>query len=178
MEKIKKIGLLMMVFIIPIMLIGCSSAKEEKNIVEEKSFGSYEVLNGWIQEKTHSTEDVTFYVKEGTENDNPPNNIAVSEGKNQFKESEHEKFKAAIMAQVNAQMPEDSDVKIDMEGKTTENKNKVYIITIKEKNMETKFYYIVGDYRFVMIQASSFDNSNQIYKVSDHIADSFVWKDK
>lgn len=179
MKRIKKIELLIVIFIIPVILSGCMSTKvEDKNIKCEKSFGTYEILNGWIEDKTHSTADVSFYVEKGTENDNPPNNIAVSEGKNKFKKSQHEEFKEAIMAQVNAQMPENSDVKVEMDSVTTKNNNIVYIVTIKEKEMESKFYYIVGECRFVMIQTSRFNGNKDIYKVSDHIAESFVWNEK
>ena len=179
MKKIKKIEVLIVIFIIPVILSGCMSIKEgDKTLKCEKDFGTYEIINGWIEEKTHSTGDVSFYIEKGTENDNPPNNIAVSEAKNKFKKSQHEEFKEAIMAQVSAQMPENSDAKVEMDGVTTKNKNIVYIVTIEEKEMESKFYYIVGECRFVMIQTSRFNENKDIYKVSDHIAESFVWNEK
>lgn len=166
-------------FIIPIILSGCLSTKEgEKSMRYEKAFGTYEILNGWIEEKTHSTNDVFFYVKEETEKNNQPNNIAISEGENKFKKSEHENFKKAIMSQLNAQMNKNSDVKIVLDGLTTKSENIVYVVKIKEKELETRFYYIVGEYRFVMVQATCFDDSENVYKVSERIVDSFVWNKK
>ena len=58
------------------------------------------------------------------------------------------------------------------------NGKKRYMTQKAKTAMETKFYYIVGEYRFVMIQASRFNDSYDIYKVSDHIVESFVWNEK
>ena len=175
----KKLKALALMLIVPIILSGCISAKDSNEDTKyEKDFGTYEVQSGWIEEKAHSTNDVFFYVKKGTEKDSQPNNIAISEGKNKFKISEHEDFEKAIMGQLQAQMPKNSDVKIESEGIVTTNNNRVFVVTIKEKSLETKFYYIMGDYKFVMVQATCFNDENDVYKVSDYMVNSFVWNEE
>ena len=61
----------------------------------EKDFGTYEIPVDWIESVAHSTNDKFFYVKEGQENENRPDNISVNEGTNKYPADEHEKFRSA-----------------------------------------------------------------------------------
>ena len=60
------------VFCIVVLVIGCSKKENSRkeNIEEQKyikTFGEYCVSKQWIENKEHSTDDMFFYVKEGTE---------------------------------------------------------------------------------------------------------------
>ncbi len=176
----KKYKIFILIFSLVFILSGCKLNEEksiigEKNMIYEKNFGKYEILKNWIEEKNHSTNNKFFYVKKGTENDDQPNNIAISEGPNKYKLDEHEKFRDAILSQVKNQIPQNQNVKVKAEGLHTKNGNIVYVVTIKEEKLETQFFYIVGDYRFVMLQSTCFNDSEEIHKVSQHIIETFVW---
>ena len=89
------------VFCIVVLAIGC--VKKENSRTEHtteqkysKSFGEFYVSSKWGESQEHSTDDVFFYVKEGTEKQRQPDNIAVSIGKNPYSKEESESFKEAI----------------------------------------------------------------------------------
>ena len=85
----KMIWTLGIVFCIVVLVIGCSKKdnSRKENIEEQKyikTFGEYCVSKQWIENKEHSTDDMFFYVKEGTEKQRQPDNIAVSIGENKY----------------------------------------------------------------------------------------------
>ena len=144
----------------------------------EKDFGTYEIPADWIESEAHSTNSKFFYVKEGEENENRPNNISVNEGTNKYSESEHEKFRMAILKQLSMQIGGDEDVEVNANGSNTENGDVVYTFNIKEADgIETTQYYIVGDYKYILIQQTVFEKSDDIDNVAKDIANSFSWSE-
>ena len=67
--------------------------KENGDIVYTKEFGSYTVLNGWEESKSHSSKSKFFYIKNGEDDEKRPNNISINQGTNKYKKDEHEQFK-------------------------------------------------------------------------------------
>ena len=91
----KIITILEIIFFVAILSIGCAKKDSSKNASEQKyskSFGEFYVSSKWKENKEHSTEEMFFYVKEGTEKQQQPNNISVSTGDSPYKKEESESF--------------------------------------------------------------------------------------
>ena len=94
----KMIWTLGIVFCIVVLVIGCSKKdnSRKENIEEQKyikTFGEYCVSKQWIENKEHSTDDMFFYVKEGTEKQRQPDNInTVKKKVNVLKKQFNNKF--------------------------------------------------------------------------------------
>lgn len=144
----------------------------------EKDFGTYEIPADWVESVAHSTNSKFFYVKEGEENENRPNNISVNEGTNKYSESEHEKFRMAILKQLSMQIGRNEDVKLNANGSNTKNGYLVYTFSIKDGNTTTTQYYIVGDYKYVLVHETTFVNSTETDNAAQKIIDTFKWKEE
>lgn len=144
----------------------------------EKDFGTYEIPADWIESEAHSTNNKFFYVKEGEENENRPNNISVNEGTNKYSESEHEKFRMAILKQLSMQIGRNEDVKLNANASNTKNGYLVYTFSIKDGNTTTTQYYIVGDYKYVLVHETTFGNSTETDNAAQKIIDTFKWKEE
>jgi len=144
----------------------------------EKDFGTYEIPADWVESVAHSTNSKFFYVKEGEENENRPNNISVNEGTNKYSESEHEKFRMAILKQLSMQIGRNEDVKLNANGSNTKNGYLVYTFSIKDGNTTTTQYYIVGEYKYVLVHETTFGNSTETDNAAQKIIDTFKWKEE
>ncbi len=192
----KEIGAVLMVMLL---LAGCSSGKaEQKNDVDNSSEsasvnqqensqantakpeqetaipGSYTVPDGWVKSDEHSSANMVFYVEEGHEEDELPDNISISVGANRYSAEEHTKFKDAIMKQLQMQL-NGTDAQLEGSGSNTEQGNVVYTFTIDDGAAVTKQYYIVKDYEFCLVQLTNFTGSDSAYQAAQTIVDSFVW---
>lgn len=144
----------------------------------EKDFGTYEIPADWVESVAHSTNSKFFYVKEGEENENRPNNISVNEGTNKYSESEHEKFRMAILKQLSMQIGRNEDVKLNANGSNTKNGYLVYTFSIKDGNTTTTQYYIIGEYKYVLVHETTFGNSTETDNAAQKIIDTFKWKEE
>ena len=150
----------------------------EGSITYSKSFGSYKLPENWIESKEHSTNSKFFYVKKEDKQKERPNNISINEGQNKYAKTEHENFRNAILNQLSMQIGEDEDVEVNANGSNTENGDVVYTFNIKEADgIETTQYYIVGDYKYILIQETVFEKSDDIDNVAKDIANSFSWRE-
>lgn len=150
----------------------------EGSITYSKSFGSYKLPENWIESKEHSTNSKFFYVKKEDEQKERPNNISINEGQNKYAKTEHENFRNAILNQLSMQIGGDEDVEVNANGSNTENGDVVYTFNIKEADgIETTQYYIVGDYKYILIQQTVFEKSDDIDNVAKDIANSFSWRE-
>ena len=148
-----------------------------KDNIYYKEFGSYEVLSGWVENEEHSTDDKFFYVKSGTENESKPNNVSVSMGTNKYSEDEHEMFKQAILSQISKQIGTKEGVELSGKGSHTKRKYILYTFTIKNEDVTTTLCYIVGDYKYVLVQETNVDDSDEVYEVTKNIVNTFEWND-
>ncbi len=148
-----------------------SAAAEEKGSLP----GSYTLPEGWVKAEKYSTSDKIFYVEEGHENDEAPDNISINVGTNRYSADEHETFRDAIVQQLLRQL-QGIDADLGGDGTHTEQGYIVYIFTIKESDVVTKQYYIVDDYRYCLIHLTNFTKSESAYDAAQTIADSFVWE--
>lgn len=143
----------------------------------EKDFGTYEIPADWIESEAHSTNNKFFYVKEGQENDNRPNNISVNEGTNKYAASEHEKFRMAILNQLSMQIGGDENVELNANGSNTKNGYVVYTFSIKDQDNTTTQYYIVGDYKYILVHETTYGDSTETDSAAQKIIDTFKWKE-
>lgn len=149
---------------------------ENGDIKYKKSFGTYIVSNGWIESKTHSDDEKYFYVKDGHDNDDKPNNISINQGTNRYSKSEHEAFKDAIYVQL-AKQASQNDSEIMANGSTTEKGELVYTFIIKSSDVTITQYYVVGEKKYVMIYESIWnkDGADETDEVAKKMVNSFEW---
>lgn len=150
----------------------------EGSVTYSKSFGSYKLPENWVESKEHSTSSKFFYVKKEDEQKERPNNISINEGQNKYSKTEHENFINAILNQLSMQIGGDEDVEVNANGSNTENGDVVYTFNIKEADgIETTQYYIVGDYKYILIQETVFEESDDIDNVAKDMVNSFRWNE-
>ncbi len=136
--------------------------------------GSYTVPEGWVKAEKCYTPDKTFYVEEGHENDEMPDNISIEAGTNKYSADEHENFRDAILRQLTMQL-QGVDATLTGDGTYTEQGDVLYIFTINEEDTVTKQYYIVGDHQYCLIHLTNFTGSESAGAAAQAMADSFVW---
>ena len=136
--------------------------------------GSYIVPDGWVKAEKYSSAEKVFYVEDGHEDDELPDNISIEVGTNRYSMDEHEKFRDAIVRQLALQL-QGISAEMTGDGTYTEQDYIVYIFTISEESVVTKQYYIVGDQRYCLIHLTNFTGSESADKAAQTIADSFVW---
>lgn len=146
----------------------------------EKDFGSYIVANNWIESQSHSTTNKFFYIKNQTvEEEERPNNISINMGTNKYSSEEHEKFKTAILNQLSMQISNSNNLNINANGSYTKDNNYVvyeFDIYEEKENITTKQFYIVGDYKYVLIHETIYDQTDKdIDIVAKKMVDSFKW---
>lgn len=183
--------------VISLMLTGCSGVKgtsaswgvigrntEESageaqsgdgEIVYQKDFGAYSVPSGWVESSKHSTSDKFFYILEGAEDEARPENISVETGKNKYSENDHESFRRAIANQLAMQVG-DTGASITGGGYSTD-ENVVYkfVIDMEDGSFATTQYYIVGDYKYVLVHETAAAGSEEADGAAEAIVNSFVW---
>ena len=81
-----------------------SSSETEISSEDYAIPGSYIVPDGWEKSEKHSTNSQIFYIEEGHENDEKPDNISIHVGKNKYSLDEHEQFRDAIVQQILMQL--------------------------------------------------------------------------
>lgn len=143
----------------------------------EKDFGSYTVPKGWIESETMSTQGMYFYISEADEENEQPDNISINVGSNRYAAEEHETFRQAILRQLSMQIGGQSGISLTGSGSTTENGDTLYTFTITEEDtgITTTQYYIVGDYKFCLIQETNFTGAEQVDTVAQTMVSSFTW---
>lgn len=142
-----------------------------------KDFGSYELPEGWVESREHSNDSRFFYVLEGHERDEMPDNVAVTTGSNPYAEEEHEKFRDAIMAQITEQISGYEGIELTGNGSYTAQNYIVYTFTVKESDpaVTTTQYYIVSDHAYCLVHETNFTGNPEADDAAKHIVDSFIW---
>lgn len=163
------------------MILESSIVISDTNTLYFKNFGSYIVSNNWIESKTHSTNNKFFYIaNEMEEGKERPNNISINIETNKYSYQEHEKFRTAILNQLSRQISASPNYTINANGSYTKDNNYIvyeFDIYEKDENITTKQFYIIGDYKHVLIHETIYDslNNNEIDIVAKKIVDSFKW---
>ena len=137
---------------------------------------SYTVPEGWVVAEEASTAEKIFFVKEGHENDEMPDNISIEIGKNRYKADEHERFRQAILQQLLMQL-QGISAELNGDGSYTDQDYILYTFTIKQENMAFVQYYIVDDYRYCLIYLTNYTGEENADEAARALVDSFVWSD-
>lgn len=147
------------------------------NNIFKKDFGTYRLPNNWVESEEHSTENKFFYILQDDEDKERPNNISINEGKNRYSKLNHKQFKEAILRQLNMQINGEDDITINASGSYTDNNYILYTFVINEQNenITTIQYYIVGDYKYILIQETVFGESEETDNAAEEIVNSFKW---
>lgn len=142
--------------------------------IYKKEFGTYTVLDGWVESETHSTEEQFFYVKDGHDDDASPDNISINEGTNRYGKDEYMQFKDAIMAQLLAQVG-NQNVQVNGSGTYTANEDPMIMFElIEEDGTVTRQYYIIGDYRYCLVHLTNYSGDEEADRAAEIMADGFV----
>lgn len=157
-----------------------SETVQTESAVPEETLGipgTYTVPEGWSKADLFSTEEAAFYIADGHEGDDCPDNISVSFGTNRYSAKEHTAFRDAIVRQLLMQL-DGVDAQLNGDGTYTERDYVLYIFTIKEADgVMTKQYYIVKDYGYCLVHATNFSGEESVFEAAQGIVDSFVWTD-
>lgn len=129
---------------------------------------------GWVKMGRYSTQDKIFYVREGHEEDELPDNISVEVKTNRYSAEDHMKFRDAILRQLTMQASI-VGAKLTGAGTFADQEDILYIFTIGEEDMVTKQFYIVGDKRYCLIHLTNFTGSESTDEAARAMADSFIW---
>ena len=174
----KTILTLLIGMVIVLIISGCEKKESKTDNIFNKKFGSYTLPKNWIESKKYSTSNKFFYVLEGQENKKQPNNISINIGTNKYAKENHEKFKTAILNQLTMQIAREERIEVNANGTKTDNGEIVYTFIIKEpkNNKTTTQYYIVGDYKYILIHETVFGESEETDNVAKNMVNSFKWK--
>lgn len=140
---------------------------------------SYEIPDGWNKSEEHSVSGLTFYIEEGHENDDLPDNISVGAGSSPYSLEDHTSFQDALMRQI-AMQASSNDAKLSGSGSNTAQGYTLYTFTIEDADGTiTQQYYILKDYVFCLVQVTSFSGSENktVFEAAQSIVDSFVWNE-
>lgn len=172
----KKVLLIITVTLSLFFLTGCFNLNlyTNKDVVET-DFGTYRI-DGLVKRLDHSTKDKVFYVLEKDEKVSVPDNISVNVGTNYYKKEDHLIFRRAIQEQLYKQVGKNATVRGS--GITTTKGNTVYKFIITKMNSKTEItqYYIVGDYKYVLVYETNFTANPDLDNATYNIVDTFEWK--
>ena len=154
-----------------ILLTGCTIANGN-NVTT--SYGTYK-LDKLVKNVEHSTSDTTFYTLEEDKNKDLPDNISVNSGTNYYKKEEHEKFKTAILEQL--EMQKNLIDTLKTEGFTTKKGYPAYKFIITNQKVTATQYYIVGEEKFVLVYESNYTGNKEIDRQAEYIVNTFEWNE-
>lgn len=167
----------LVLLIIPlIFLTGCIRIPTfTKQDTVNASFGTYRI-DGLVKRNDHSTPNKTFYSLEKDKYKSRPDNISVEVGTNKYPKEQFLAFKTAIQLQLYSQVGRDAT--IIGNGITTTKGNNVLKFIIKKQNDTTEVtqYYIIGDYKYVLVYETNFSKNTDLNVATYNIVDTFEWK--
>lgn len=170
-------------------LAGCGDDDNAASSVVDKGMWGYTIPAGWSISDKYTTADKAFYVMDGHEDDEMPDNISVEVQTNRYAADEHMQFRDAIVRQLAMQL-QGVPATLTGDGTFTDNEDVLYIFTITEDATEealaadpeavgviTRQYYIVGDKRYALVQLTNFSGTEEVTAAADRLAKSFTLKE-
>ncbi|MDR2295965.1 MAG: hypothetical protein LBD95_04125 [Clostridiales Family XIII bacterium] len=163
-----------------VLLVTSVDYTEENAISYMKSFGAYSATADWVESPELSQNDRYYYLKKGQSPGRTVSSISVESIRHRYAEGEHPAFREAVFRQLLKQVSNDPDAGFLFgEGTTTEKGLTLYMFTIEYEGIDKtdRMYYIVGDYKYLLItETDRHDkNASDITAVAKAIADSFEW---
>ncbi|MDR2089618.1 MAG: copper amine oxidase N-terminal domain-containing protein [Clostridiales Family XIII bacterium] len=153
---------------------------EENTISYMKSFGTYSTAADWPESAELSQNDRYCYLKKGQSFGAAISMISVESGRHRYTAEDHPAFRDATYRQLLKQVSNDPDAGFLFgDGTTTARGYALCVFTIEYENVgrTDRMYYIVGDYKYVLITETDFHDKNaaDITVAAKAIADSFEW---
>jgi hypothetical protein len=152
---------------------GATDMREGAFTVPE-GWSLYDTTEGYVPE----TGEKLFLLPDGVAmpEDRAPTNISVMVGENRYSAADHMAFRDGILKSFSAQMTDDIGV-VTGGGSGTKNGYVLYTFTLKSDDLDTIFYYVVGERKYFEVQISDwFDPAvTDAEEAGYAIADSFVW---
>ncbi|MDR2132873.1 MAG: copper amine oxidase N-terminal domain-containing protein [Clostridiales Family XIII bacterium] len=153
---------------------------DENTVSYMKSFGAYSVAADWFESAELSQNDRYFYLKKGQNPEKNAGMISVESGRHRYAAEDHSAFRDVVYRQLLKQVSNDPDAGFLFgDGTTTAKGYTLYVFTIEYESAgrTDRMYYIVGDYKYVLITESDGHDKNaeDITAVSKAAVDSFEW---
>ena len=166
---------IIIILLICFILTGCS-IPGRTNKTYSNVYGKYMIPSNWEFNRNHSTTKKYFFVNKKDRNNNLPNNISVEYGTNKYSKDNHMMFRQAILSQLLAQSKR-YNTTIKGDESYTKQGYILYTFVMESENSKTVQYYIVGDYKYILVHETVFDNNKEdADNAAKYIVDSFVWR--
>jgi hypothetical protein len=145
-----------------------------------KAFGAYSTTTDWFESTELSQNDRYYYLKRGQSPGRTVSMISVENGRHRYAAEEHANFRDAVYRQLLKQVSNDPSAGFLLgNGATTAKGYTLYTFTIEYDGVgrTDRMYYIVGDYKYVLITETDYHDKNvaDITVAAKAIADSFEW---
>jgi hypothetical protein len=153
---------------------------EENTISYMKSFGAYDTTSDWFEATELSQNDRYCYLKNGQSPGKAVSNISVESGRHRYAAADHAAFRDVTYRGLLKQVANDPDAGFLFgDGSTTAKGHALYVFTIEYDGIgrTDRMYYIVGDYKYVLITETDRHDKDaaDITIAAKTIADSFEW---
>jgi hypothetical protein len=153
---------------------------EENRISYMKTFGAYDTTDDWFEATELSQGDRYYYLKKGQGPGKTVSNISVESGRHRYAAADHSVFRDVTYRGLLKQVANDPDAGFLFgDGATTAKGYTLYTFIIEYEGIDRtdRMYYIVGDYKYVLITETDYHDKNaaNITTTAKAIADSFEW---
>lgn len=179
----KKTGIIAAALIL-CLAAGCGSSRQSAGETQSadggvrytKDFGSFVVIDGWSQSLLTS-DAIYLYAKDGTDGQDQFDNFAVEVEESDYTPEQADQFLEDMQQQIEDNMDEqDENLTLDTQQGTTDTGNTYVSFTLTtDDGQKTTQYYILGDGRQCLIQASNFDGSEEADRAFQTALDTFEW---
>lgn len=169
---------ILIILTICLLFSGCSLNEFINNSATtfKTNYGTYSIPSTWVKRNDHSTRTKYFFANRSDKN-NPPNNISVELGKNNYKAEDHMLFRTALLLQLGNQA-KTYGMTLTSNGSNTNNGYVVYTFTLKGTNLTKVQHYIVGNYKYVLVHETIFNGDEaDTHNAANEIINSFKWKE-
>ena len=152
----------------------------QDGIMQEKTFGTYIVPEGWVEAEPWRRGEKYFYVAQNSvPGGRTTTNISVELGSNPYSQEDHEVFRYAILRQLMMQV---RDAEVSGSGTFTDQGYPLYIFTIEDEKetprVKTVQFYIIGEKKHILVHLTDFYNKNAVddpQEIALSIVNSFAW---
>ena len=179
-----KLIFILIIIILILPLFGClKNTKDNTEITDDgikitKSFGSFIIPEDWTEITRYSRGGKYFYSHKSEQVGPSMTNISIELGRNRYALEDHMTFRYAILRQLSMQGGAGT---LAASGDYTKQNDPLYIFSFEdiEPQITTIQFYIVGNYRYILVHATDFHNGNinDVKAVAQFIVDSFIWAD-
>ncbi len=184
-KTFKALGLVLFL-LLALLAAGCGEAGEDTSQERQAANDeySYTIPAGWVQSDKYSSEDKIFYVQDGHEDEEQPDNISVEVKSSRYAADEHMQFRDAIVAQLTMQL-RNVPALLTGDGRFTDEGAVLYVFTITEEPPEgapedavgvvTRQYYVIDDKQYALIHLTNFSGAEEADAAAERLATSFCF---